>query len=117
MLVASLALILVSLLLPAPLAPPIQEPPIIAMSEVRAPWFFLWIQQLLRYGDAFWMGVAIPLAVLAVLAAIPYIFPRLPDEQRGRWFPPAGRVVQLIGALIAIGWLALTVMELVTKTP
>lgn len=117
MLVASLVLILVSLWLPAPLAPPIQDTPIIALSEVRAPWFFLWIQQLLRYGNAFWMGVAIPLAVLAVLVAIPYIFPRLPDEQRGRWFPPAGRVVQVIGALIALGWLALTLLELVTKTP
>ena len=117
MLVASLILILVSLRLPAPLAPPIQDTPIIALSEVRAPWFFLWIQQLLRYGNAFWMGVAIPLAVLAVLVAIPYIFPRLPDEQRGRWFPPAGRVVQVIGALIALGWLALTLLELATKTP
>jgi quinol-cytochrome oxidoreductase complex cytochrome b subunit len=117
MLVASLALILVSLLLPAPLAPPIQDTPVIALSEVRAPWFFLWIQQLLRYGNAFWMGVAVPLAVLAVLVAIPYIFPQLPDEQRGRWFPRAGRAVQLIGALIAAGWLLLTLLELVTKTP
>jgi quinol-cytochrome oxidoreductase complex cytochrome b subunit len=116
MLIASLVLILVSLLLPAPLAPPIQDTPIIALSEVRAPWFFLWIQQLLRYGNAFWMGVAVPLALLAVLVAIPYIFPRLPDEQRGRWFPPAGRAAQLIGALIALGWLVLTLLELATKT-
>jgi quinol-cytochrome oxidoreductase complex cytochrome b subunit len=116
MLVASLILILVSLLLPAPLGPPIQDTPILALSEVRAPWFFLWIQQLLRYGNAFWMGVAIPLAVLAILVAIPYFFPRIPDAQRGRWFPPAGRAVQVIGTLIALGWLALTLLELATKT-
>ena len=35
MLIASLALILVSLLLPAPLAPPIQDTPVIARGEVR----------------------------------------------------------------------------------
>lgn len=120
MLIASLALILVSLLLPAPLAPPIQGDnavgQAIGLTDVRAPWFFLWIQQLLRYGNAFWMGVAIPLALLVILVAIPYVFPRIPDEQRGRWFPPAGRIAQVIGAMIALGWLALTLLELATKT-
>jgi len=117
MLLASLALIAVSLLWPAPLAAPIQEPPVTVLGEVRAPWFFLWIQQLLRYGDAFWLGVALPLGVLVLLAALPYLFPRLPDQQRGRWFPPAGRAVQIIGVLLALGWLALTLLELATKTP
>jgi hypothetical protein len=71
----------------------------------------------LRFGDAFWLGVALPLGVLLLLALLPYLFPRLPEEQRGRWFPPAGRAVQLIGALLALGWIILTILELRVKTP
>jgi hypothetical protein len=59
------------------------------------------------------MGIVIPAAALAVLAAIPYIFPSIPDEQKGRWFPRAGRVAQVIIAAMALGWLALTILELV----
>lgn len=114
MLVALFALILIGQLIPPPLKAPIVEASASSpLLDVNAPWFFLWVQQLLRFGDAFWMGIVIPLAALAVLAAIPYIFPSIPDEQKGSWFPRAGRVAQVIVAAMSLGWLALTILELV----
>ncbi len=80
--------------------------------DVRAPWFFLWVQQMLRYGEAFWMGVGLPLILLGVLAALPYLFPHLPEGQRGRWLPKAGRWAQLIGGAVVLAWIVLTVLEL-----
>ena len=45
------------------------------LADARAPWFFLWVQQLLRYRRTrFWMGVFVPLAVLALLALLPVFF-------------------------------------------
>ena len=120
-LVASAFLVLVAVLLPAPLAPPIQD---VGMAQglvgsgginppVRAPWFFLWVQQLLRYGDAFWLGVVLPLGLLALLVALPYFFGKIPPEQRGRWFPPAARLAALLAAAVVIFWLALTLLEVI----
>jgi quinol-cytochrome oxidoreductase complex cytochrome b subunit len=113
MLIATIVLILISLLIPTPLAAPIQSTGGTSLlKDVRAPWFFLWVQQLLRYGNAFWMGIVVPLVVLGILAAIPYVFPKIPDDQKGRWFPRAGRAAQIIAAVIVIGWAILTILEL-----
>ena len=107
-----LLLLLVAALLPAPLGAPIQENQLGTLQDTRAPWFFLWIQYLLRYGDAFWLGVAVPLIILALLAVLPFITRRIPPEQQGRWLPPAGRLVQGIGTLAVLAWLILTLLEL-----
>jgi quinol-cytochrome oxidoreductase complex cytochrome b subunit len=71
-------------------------------SDASAPWFFLWVQQLLRLGDAFPMGVAIPCGAVLVLALIPYVIDRRKDGT-GRWFNPQGRLAQTI----VLGMLAL----------
>lgn len=112
MLVAGILLILLGALAPAPLEPPIQAGSGPLLADARAPWFFLWVQQLLRYGDAFWMGVGVPLGVLAVLAALPFIFPRLAESERGRWLPRSGRLPQIVVSVIVLAWLALTILEL-----
>lgn len=39
----------------------------------RAPWFFLWLQGALKYGDSFLVGVCLPLALLTALCAMPYL--------------------------------------------
>ena len=112
MVLASAGLILAATLLPAPIAPPISDPPVILAEEMRAPWFFLWIQQLLRRGDAFWMGVGLPLGLLGLLVLLPYAIKKLPEEQRGRWLPRAGRPAQLIAIGIVLLWLVLTLLEM-----
>jgi len=41
--------------------------------ETAAPWFFLWVQGLLKLGDKAWMGIGVPLAAFGLLAALPYL--------------------------------------------
>lgn len=110
-LLAMVGLLVISLLFPAPIAAPIKATAT-AIEDSYAPWFFLWIQQLLRYGDAFWMGVALPLGLLALYLCLPYILPNIPENQKGRWFPSAGWLAQAITGLAILGWAALTILEL-----
>jgi quinol-cytochrome oxidoreductase complex cytochrome b subunit len=112
MLIAGTALILFASFVPAPLAAPILDAGMPLNPDVRAPWFFLWVQQLLRYGNAFWMGIAIPIAMLVVLGSLPYLFPKSLPEQKGRWFPRAGRIAQIITVVLALAWFILTLLEI-----
>jgi len=73
-------------------------------SEASAPWFFLWIQQLLRLGSPFAMGVLVPIALLGILAMIPYLIDRS-REGSGDWFNRRGRAAQLV--LLGVGGLVL----------
>jgi quinol-cytochrome oxidoreductase complex cytochrome b subunit len=109
MLFVGAALVLLAAFQPAPIAPPIKDIGAIS-GEVRAPWFFLWVQQMLKWGDPFVWGVLIPLVVLAVIAIVPYVLPRTAPAELGTWFPKTGRVAQAVLAAIAAGWLALTLM-------
>jgi quinol-cytochrome oxidoreductase complex cytochrome b subunit len=109
MLLTGAALIFLAAFVPAPIAQPITE--ITAISgEARAPWFFLWVQQMLKWGDPFFWGVLIPLIVLAVLALIPYIFPKPDDAELGKWFPHSNRVTQMALAVIALLVILLTIL-------
>jgi quinol-cytochrome oxidoreductase complex cytochrome b subunit len=110
-LIASIALLLLSAFWPAPLAAPINFDNA-AAADTLAPWFFLWVQQLLRWGEPFWMGVAIPGLVLIVLILIPYVLPRPPASQLGRWLPSGGRVAQVVMAIIGLVMLGLTLLAL-----
>jgi quinol-cytochrome oxidoreductase complex cytochrome b subunit len=113
MLWAVLVLILLAILVPAPLAPGIQEGAIPA-SESLAPWFFLWVQQLLKVGDPFIYGVLIPLGALLILALIPYITShRLSPSELGRWFPRGGRLVQILVTILSGAILLLTILALI----
>jgi hypothetical protein len=71
--------------------------------EAAAPWFFLWTQQLLRWGEALPMGILIPLGMLIVLILIPYAIDRR-SAGSGRWFNREGRVAQwvVVGLLAVI---------------
>jgi len=115
MLLTSAALIIFSIFTPAPIAAPLQLSDSIRLSvsqsvDSRAPWFFLWVQQMLKWGDPFLWGVAIPLLVLLLLALIPYIFPKPVESELGRWFPASGRVAQITLAIIAVLIILLTIM-------
>jgi quinol-cytochrome oxidoreductase complex cytochrome b subunit len=111
MLLLGAALILLSSTFPAPIAPAMTEPPALT-SDARAPWFFLWIQQMLKWGDPFLWGVLVPLGILAVLTLIPYIFPKPAEADIGRWFPKSNRLAQIAVSVIALIVIGLTLLSL-----
>ncbi len=80
------------------------------MTEVRAPWFFLWVQELLKIGDPFLFGVLAPLGALLLLALIPYVRQRPASAELGRWFPPFGRAAQIAVAVMAVSIAVLTLL-------
>lgn len=107
------ALVLVSVFFPAPLAAPISTSSPQADS-IPAPWFFLWVQQMLKLGSPFAWGVVVPLAVLLVISLIPYIFPKPHPSELGRWFPRSNRLAQGV-ALVLL--LAVILLSLLTFIP
>jgi len=112
MLLISSALIVLATFSPAPIAPPITELNT-NTNDYGAPWFFLWVQQLLNFGDPFLWGVLIPLIILGVLALIPYIFPQPADSELGRWFPKSNRVARIVLTGISVLILLFSVLALV----
>ena len=78
------------------------------IGEASAPWFFLWIQELLRWGNPLWMGVLIPLSLLVLLGLLPYVFDR--GEEGGYWFPRDGRWAQILALSIVIIITMLTIV-------
>jgi quinol-cytochrome oxidoreductase complex cytochrome b subunit len=117
MLWAGVVLITLAILVPAPLAPAIQQGTTFT-EESLAPWFFLWVQQLLRLGDPFIFGVLIPLGALVLLALVPYITPhRLSPTELGHWFPEGGRIVQVLIAILTGGILLLTILTWINRLP
>jgi quinol-cytochrome oxidoreductase complex cytochrome b subunit len=106
-LVALAILLLLVALQPVPLAAPLNENSSLT-SDASAPWFFLWVQELLRFGDPFLFGIIIPSAFLALLALIPYLFGEPHPDELGRWFPRSGRRAQIVVSFLFAFWLALT---------
>ncbi len=80
--------------------------------EASAPWFFIWVQQLLRWGDPLPMGVLIPIGLLAILILIPYVIDRR-SAGVGRWFNREGRVAQLVVLVLLTAVIGLTVLGVV----
>jgi quinol-cytochrome oxidoreductase complex cytochrome b subunit len=114
MLIGGAVLLLLAVFVPAPLAAPITGMNT-AGGEARAPWFFLWVQQMLAWGSPFIFGVLVPLGILLVLALIPYVLRNPKQYELGRWFPPSGRPAQIIAALLALLVLGLTLAKVLAK--
>ena len=109
MLLAGTVLLLLSTFVPAPLAAPItSNTP--SSQAARAPWFFLWVQQMLKLGSPFLWGVVVPLAVLALLSLIPYILPNPVKAELGRWFPRSNRLAQVVVICILLAVIVLTLL-------
>lgn len=115
MLIAGGILLLVATFLPAPIEQPMSST-LVSLAESRAPWFFLWVQELLKLGDPFLWGIAVPVIVLALLALIPYIFPRIVESELGRWFPRSGRAAQLFVIILVVGIITLTILATQSNT-
>lgn len=109
MLIVTALLILVSIVLPAPIGPVADLPT--RSASVQAPWFFLWVQFLLRSLPAVWAGVLIPIGAVAILILIPYVIDRKLDGV-GEWFNRSGRIAQVISILMIIGIFLLSIIEL-----
>jgi quinol-cytochrome oxidoreductase complex cytochrome b subunit len=100
------ALIGLSVLVQAPLGPGADLSALAA--EPHAPWFFLWVQELLRIAPPFTAGIGAPLVVILLLGALPYLFDR---GQSGiaEWFNRPGRLAQGIFLALLVLVAALTV--------
>lgn len=109
MLLSASVLTLLSVFAPAPLSAPIKEINTLS-GDAHAPWFFLWVQQMLKWGNPFVWGILVPLIMLGMLALIPFVFPKPADRELGRWFPKANRLAQLVLALIALLVIVLTII-------
>lgn len=109
MLLTGAALVVLSAALPAPIAAPIAKMDEIA-ADAQAPWFFLWVQQLLKWGDPFLMGIVLPALVLTAIAVIPYTLPSPSPGELGRWFPHSNRIAQYAVIAIVLAWLLLTII-------
>jgi quinol-cytochrome oxidoreductase complex cytochrome b subunit len=109
MLIAGSALLLFALIFPAPIAAPISATGVIS-GDSGAPWFFLWIQILLKNGDPFVMGVLTPVLVIVVLGLLPYILPSPKIEEQGIWFSRSNRMAQGLMLLLLLVILIFTVM-------
>ena len=111
MLLASVALLLLAVFAPAPLAQPITGTSAVS-STARAPWFFLWVQELLRLGSPFLWGVVVPLALLTAVTLIPYIFRGPSQTELGEWFPRGSRLARILFALLLIAIAVLSILAL-----
>jgi hypothetical protein len=70
-LLLSTGLIVWSLLLPAPLEQPAN--PAVTPNPSKAPWYFVGLQEMLTYSDAWNAGIVVPLLAFLGLMAIPYL--------------------------------------------
>lgn len=105
-------LMVLSLFWNAPLAPPVDSlaGPSAEPSRIAAPWFFLWVQALLRRWSPWLAGILIPLGVTLVLALLPWTLDRRP-EGTAIWFHPTGRWAQMVIIAMTTAIITLTLME------
>jgi quinol-cytochrome oxidoreductase complex cytochrome b subunit/mono/diheme cytochrome c family protein len=113
MVIAGAVLLLFCLIFPAPIKQPISEASVMT-SDSRAPWFFLWVQQLLKLGDPFLWGVLTPVLAVIVLGLLPYVLPNAKSEELGCWFTRGNRIAQVLTVLIILVILMLTVLGAVS---
>jgi quinol-cytochrome oxidoreductase complex cytochrome b subunit len=111
MVMAGVILLAISLLFPAPIERPITQAAV-DIENARAPWFFLWVQQLLKVGDPFLWGVAIPVLLLVVLSLLPWLLPEAGVHEYGRWFPAGNRLAQVLLIAILLVLFLLTVLAI-----
>ena len=111
MILISATLFLLAIFAPAPIEAPIEQLTTMA-NDASAPWFFLWVQQMLKWGDPFSWGIVAPLVVLLILALIVYVLPQPQEAELGRWFPPSNRLARLVLIAISVFVFVLTILAL-----
>ena len=114
MTIVGVVLLLFSLIIPAPIKQPIADASMMTGNS-QAPWFFLWVQQLLKFGNPFLLGILVPVLVVVALGIMPYILPNAKREELGSWFPRGNRIAQALVILIMFIILVLTVLGSISK--
>lgn len=109
--VALTALTAAALWWDAPLGLP-GEPPR-TIDPAKAPWFLLWMQELVSW--ATWLGAAVPLSLLALGLAAP-LAERTPQEA-GRWLPPGRRGRCALALVLFTAIVALTIIAAFYRGP
>ena len=115
MVLAGVILIFVSTMFPAPIERPITQASI-DVYNARAPWFFLWVQQLLKLGDPFFWGIVFPAFLLVLLAMLPYILPQTSEHENGQWFPRGNRLAQILVIALGLTLIILTLLAIMPAT-
>ena len=114
MLIAGSALLIIAVIIPAPIDAPFPANGLLS-GDSGAPWFFLWIQVLLKSGDPFVMGVLIPVLVIVFLGLLPYVLPLPKKEEQGVWFSSSSRLAQVFILLLLFVILIFTILGAILK--
>jgi quinol-cytochrome oxidoreductase complex cytochrome b subunit len=107
---------------------PLEEPanPLITPNPAKAPWYFLWLQEIVTdttvhigsftINGAFLGGVLLPGALLVLLTAWPWL-DRSSGGAAGVWFSGSRRRQNFVFLLLVVGVLALTVIGTFLRGP
>lgn len=100
--------------------------PLITPNPAKAPWYFLWLQEIvtdttlhvgsLTINGAFLGGVLLPGALLALLSAWPWL-DRSPDQAAGLWFPRTRRRQNAVFLALCLLVLLLTLVGTFLRGP
>ena len=115
---------LLGMILPAPLEEPAN--PAVTPNPAKAPWYFLWLQELVsiltfRVGDtiidgAFLGGILLPGLLVGLLAAWPFL-DKSPPEAAGVWFHPSRKRQIRVFLAILFVCVALTIIGTFFRGP
>jgi quinol-cytochrome oxidoreductase complex cytochrome b subunit len=107
---------------------PLEEPanPLVTPNPAKAPWYFLWLQEIVTdttfhiggftVNGAFLGGVILPGALLTLLTVWPWI-DRSPGGVAGRWFPRSRRIQNAVFLLFVLAVLVLTLIGTFCRGP
>ena len=104
---ATAALVLLTLIFLVPIGPAADFNS--SVSDMRAPWIFLWVQNLLRTMPPLWAGIIAPIFVLLLLAVLPFLDRR--GLGRAVWFARERWKPQVLLAVIFVVLIFLSIRE------
>ncbi len=122
---ATIALVsILSVLIPSPLEEPAN--PLITPNPAKAPWYFLWLQEIVTdttvhigrftINGAFLGGVLLPGALISLLVVWPWI-DRSPRAAAGWWLPASRRRQNAVFLALVIAVIALTIIGTFCRGP
>ncbi|HEX9670719.1 MAG TPA: cytochrome b N-terminal domain-containing protein [Thermoanaerobaculia bacterium] len=115
---------ILALFLPSPLEEPAN--PLVTPNPAKAPWYFLWLQEIvtdttvhigeLTINGAFLGGVLLPGLLITVLTLWPW-WDKSPREAAGAWFPKSRRRQNAVFLLLVVLVLVLTLIGTFCRGP